>query len=395
MERREARFRDSIPGLPEIIQIDISVQQSLAYLDTMTKEEIWKPPVSSDSDSTHPGHSANQTLGGENAWHRQGRGGSSLASNLSNPSGTTEHFPPLQGKRPAVAAKQKAAASEEATGSTHSAMTPSLASLNIQRYNTLEAQIKKQQDALDQGLRHSAERFTKMEKQLEQLRRLDELESKMLTSMEYHVATNTTLGLLTRQIDTMMKMMTITTQVTQDDAFLKHARAALPSESVRKSKFQHVDTGQEMLDQKECTTSGFTSTQMVSSDITHHSQSPQKKKQKPEKETPNQQHNLPCATNVEGAETEDETMISEGQEMTDFPTTQENMALIEFSSQTNEEARRQPIDTNTTPRVLRQPEFSAATQRTGVYPIFHSRDAPTDLDDQYNKPLDPDGGDPD
>ena len=398
MERREARFRDSIPGLPEIIQIDTSVQQSLAYLDTMTAEEIWKPSVSSDSDSTQPGHFANQTLGGENAWHRHGRGGSSFASNLSNPSGTTEHFPSLPGKRPpAVAAKQKVTASEDATGSTHSAMTPSLASLNIQRYNSLEAQIRKQQDALDQGLRHSAERFIKMEKQLEQLHRLDELESKMITSMEYHVATNSTLGLLTRQIDTMMKMMTITTRVTQDDAFLKHARAALPSESVRKSKFQqHVDSGQAMLDKKEGTTSGFDSMQMDSSVMTHHPQSPQKKKQKPTKATLNRQHNLPREINEEGAESADETMICEGQQLTDVPTTQENsMALIEFSSQTNEEAHSLPIDINTTTRALQHLEFSTATQRTGgVYPIFHSRDAPTDLDDQYNKTFDPDGGAP-
>ncbi len=189
-------------------------------------------------------------------------------------------------------------------------------------------------------------------------------------------------------------MMTITTQVTQNDAFLKHARAALPSESVRRSKFQqHVDTGQEMLDKKEGTTSGFASMQMVSSNMTHHPQSPQKKEQKPAKDTLNRQHNLPCETNEEGAESADETMICEGQQLTDVPTTQENsMALIEFSFQTNEEAHSLPIDINTTTRVLQHLEFSTATQRTGVYPIFHSRDAPTDLDDQYNKPLDPDGG---
>ncbi|KAI2500980.1 hypothetical protein MHU86_13525 [Fragilaria crotonensis] len=310
MERRSS-IRDSIPGLPEIIQIDTSVQQSLAYLDKMTSEEIWKPPVSSDSDSTHPGHFANQPLGGANAWHRHGRGGSSIASNLSNPSGTTENFPPLPGKRPpAVADKPKVSASE-ATGSTHSAMTPSLASLNIQRYNTLEAQIRKQQDALDQGLRHSAERFTKMEKQLEQLRRLDELESKMITSMEYHVATNTTLGLLTRQIDTMMKMMTITTQVTQDDAFLKQARAALPSESVRKSKFQHEDKGQETLDKEASPTSGFASMKMISSDIIHQPQSPQKKKQKPAMDALDRQHHLSCEATEEGEESADETMTCE------------------------------------------------------------------------------------
>ena len=53
MERREARYRDSIPGLPEVIQIDTSVRQSLAFLDKMATEEIWKPSPSSDSVSTN------------------------------------------------------------------------------------------------------------------------------------------------------------------------------------------------------------------------------------------------------------------------------------------------------------------------------------------------------
>ena len=66
-----------------------------------------------------------------------------------------------------------------------------------------------------------------------------------------------------------------------------------------------------------------------------------------------------------------------------------------ISPQTEEEARSLPTDINTTTRVHRHVAFSEAPQRAGVYPIFHSREAPTDLDDQYNKPLDPDGGDPD
>jgi hypothetical protein len=213
--------------------------------------------------------------------------------------------------------------------------------------------------------------------------------------MEYHVATNTTLGLLTRQIDTMMKMMTITTQVTQDDEFLKHARAALPSERVRKSKFQHADKGQETLDKEASPPSGFASMTMISSDMIHHPQSPQKKKQKPAMDALDRQHHVSCEATEAGAESADETMTCEGLQLTDVPTTQEDMALIAIFPQTEEEARSMSTDINTTTRANRQVAFSEATQRTGVYPIFHSREAPTDLDDQYNKPLDPDGGDPD
>jgi hypothetical protein len=41
MERREARFRDGIPGLPEVIHIDTSVQQLLEFLNKMALEDIW------------------------------------------------------------------------------------------------------------------------------------------------------------------------------------------------------------------------------------------------------------------------------------------------------------------------------------------------------------------
>ena len=98
-------------------------------------------------------------------------------------------------------------------------------------------QLKKQQEALDQGLRMTEDRLTKMEQQLTQLHRLDDLESKMVASMEFHVDTNATLRSLTRQMDTMMKMMSQMTQATQDDELLKQVRDFITSERGRKSKF--------------------------------------------------------------------------------------------------------------------------------------------------------------
>ncbi|KAI2494575.1 hypothetical protein MHU86_19945 [Fragilaria crotonensis] len=413
LERREARFRDSIPGLPEIIQIDTSVKQSLEYLDKMTLEEIWKQPASPDLESIPPGRQAtNPTMGTVNAWHRHGREGSSIASNLSNPSGTTEQFPRLPGKRTTVPDhKQKAPASEEATGSTHSAMTPSIASLNIQRYNTLEAQIRKQQDALDQGLRQSEVRLTKMEKQLEQLRRLDELEAKMITSMEYHVDTNTTLGLLTRQMDTLMTMMTLSTQVTQDDVLLKQARASLPSDSVRKSKFNQMDRRQDILAIPESTNPSIqlAQTSPRGESINQHEKSPQKKKQKPGQDDTN---SMIAVLRDDGDEKEiddgnekeadvgDEDVIDamncDSQLSTDiFPTTQDHTTSIPNTSSQPTEDNSLQTSIDVPSRVRRHLEFSAEQQRSGVYPIFHPREAPTDLDDQYNSQLDPDGGEPD
>lgn len=46
LERGEARFRESIPGLPAIIQIDTSVTiQSQAFLDGMAMDTVWTPQM--------------------------------------------------------------------------------------------------------------------------------------------------------------------------------------------------------------------------------------------------------------------------------------------------------------------------------------------------------------
>lgn len=47
IERREARFRDSLPGLPDVIHIDHSTQQTLDLLATMSSMEVWQraPPA--------------------------------------------------------------------------------------------------------------------------------------------------------------------------------------------------------------------------------------------------------------------------------------------------------------------------------------------------------------
>ena len=55
MERREARFRDSLPGLPDVIQIDTSVQALLDCLEVLSSEDIWKraPPEVRNQNTTN------------------------------------------------------------------------------------------------------------------------------------------------------------------------------------------------------------------------------------------------------------------------------------------------------------------------------------------------------
>jgi hypothetical protein len=105
---------------------------------------------------------------------------------------------------------------------------------------------------------------------------------------------------------------------------------------------------------------------------------------------------LLCETTEEGDESEAEAMNCDDQQSNEDPTRkQDNTPRIEYSSQQDDEDSSLPTDINMTTRVNRQVVFSAEPQQNGIYPIFHSRDAPTDLDNQYNRTLDPDGGDSD
>ena len=410
MERREARFRDNIPGLPEVIQIDTSVRQSLEYLEKMASKEIWKPSASADSASTTSRQQTNQSIGTANAWHRQGRESVSIASNLTNPSGTTERGPRLPSKRaPEKSASQKEL--EAATVSTHSAMTPSVAWINMQRYNVLEEQLNKQKEALDQGLRMSEERLIAMEKKLDQLKRLDELESKIVTSMGYHVDTNTTLNSLTRQMDVMMQMLTRLTPGTQGDEVYRQASESSPLDRVRKQKSKQA--GRETSGSSQCTTMTNDST-----DTHHHEktlyqvQSPQKKKQQPEHD------DTYSSTPMQGDEREDVEMQcedqvdahnqSEAEEASNVPNQQEVMDRTDremttpvqrrLMYPTDREQPTLPSESPTTAHQLidaRSTMLPDSPQRNDVYPIFLPREAPPDLDDQYTCSLDPDGGAPD
>jgi hypothetical protein len=143
--------------------------------------------------------------------------------------------------------------------------------------------------------------------------------------------------------------------------------------------------------------------------INQHEKSPQKKKQKPGQDDTNSmiavlrddgdEKEIDDGNEKEadaGDENVTDAMNCDSQLSTDiFPTPQDHTTSIPTTSSQPAEDSSLQTSINVPSRVRRHLEFSAEQQRSGVYPIFHSREAPTDLDDQYNSQLDPDGGEPD
>jgi hypothetical protein len=172
----------------------------------MSSEEIWKraPSTVRPHDQT-----TNQQPPREASAASLPRG-SSVTSNISDPSALNpEKFPPLGKSTRTVPIHDDLAAtarSDDYTASTQSVMTPSMVSTH-QKYQEFEQLFQRQQEFLQQGLSQSSNRLNDIETQLKQLRRIDDLEEKMSTSMKYHVATNTSLAAVKSQMDQMLEMM--------------------------------------------------------------------------------------------------------------------------------------------------------------------------------------------
>ena len=135
---------------------------------------------------------------------------------------------------------------DDQTTSTHSVLTPSVTS-NVQRYSQLEAQLKRQQAELASGLTWSSTRLTAIEHQLTKLHRLDELEEKLVSSMQYHVDTNAALALLKQQMEAMMLMMTTMVQAAGNNVPL-----SAPASATRVRKLQ--STGSDVINCNGTTT---------------------------------------------------------------------------------------------------------------------------------------------
>ena len=183
LAKRETRFRDKIPGLPSVIQIDTSIQQSLDCLQMMSSEEIWKRAPS----TVRPPDPTNNQQSPRAASAASFPRGSSVTSNISDPSAPSpDKFPPL-GKSKKVSIHddlEAIARSDDYTASTQSGMTPPSMVSTHQKYQEFKQLFRHQQEFLQHGLSQSSNRLNDIETQIKQLRRIDDLEEKMSTSMK-------------------------------------------------------------------------------------------------------------------------------------------------------------------------------------------------------------------
>ena len=209
---------DNLPGLPEVIHIDLSVQQSLDCLEQLSSEAIWlqAPP---SVKNTAPEAASRTTDDPVQPARRPPRHSTdSIASHITGITDiiedTSQNHRPAHGKPP----KQKGAThlrSQDSAASTQSAtLTMTTYNLEFEKYDKL---LETQQAQLDSGFEKADTQWKALELQLteqktEQNGRFDNLETKVSKTMKHMAQTNLGIGKVQTKMDAMMQMFTTLTQ---------------------------------------------------------------------------------------------------------------------------------------------------------------------------------------
>ncbi|KAI2493321.1 hypothetical protein MHU86_21203 [Fragilaria crotonensis] len=201
VDRREARFRQTILGFPGIIQIDPSVQEALDLLEKMSSDNVWN----------HVSPSVRQ--GGINTAQRKPTppAAPSVTSHLSQSSDESDSAPPPPPSRKARASRRKVKPAgtnpQEDFSTTHSLLSTATSS-NDQAYMELESKLQRVQEQRNSDLQTTKAQLLDIDTKLKHLDpRLDNLEAKAVQSMQYHVDTNNALTAVQSQMTQMMEMM--------------------------------------------------------------------------------------------------------------------------------------------------------------------------------------------
>ena len=220
MERSEARFRDALPGLPDVIQIDTSVQTSLDCLEMLSSESIWqRVPAGIRKAKTNTLASDFPPLRSEATKYlavaSRSNPSATSASVLTDITGGDTSDSDSEGSRnPQPGSKssklrkkgdkKKANAQSKVAPFTGNPPDPSLKS---QEFTEMEQLLQNQQAKLDAGLAESSNRLGAVEEQLQALKGLDEMDEKIGKSMRQHATTNATLDKMQEQQDRMMALI--------------------------------------------------------------------------------------------------------------------------------------------------------------------------------------------
>jgi hypothetical protein len=243
--RREARFRDSLPGLPAEIHIDISTQHNLDFLAHITSADVWQraPPSVRNSDGMprdfpKPAASISNRSEGQpqqTATNRKSRNTFKLSTLGEDKSRYLD--PEIEQGHDDQTTSTKSA--------TQSVMTPSLLSnTTARRLNELEALFRSQQQAISETSKMSKE----TDKTLQHtIATLQENSDKLVLTMERQqdahvqlVELSTRVSRLTDVMDRIASQMDALTKITLSNSNMATQRVPDTDGSSRRRSIEDM-----------------------------------------------------------------------------------------------------------------------------------------------------------
>lgn len=219
--RREARFRDSLPGLPSVIHIDNSTQRNLDLLETMSSFDVWQSAPPSVRNGPNPSTPVDQKTNDSTTFQK-------ATSSPTHWSGTKKsrnnpRVSVLGNVREQFTAPPSEQELDEQTTSTKSATqsmaTPSLLSTaTLRRLNELEALFRSQQTAINENSQQGKRTDSALQQTISTLQ---ENSAKLVLTMERQqdshvqlVELSTRVSRLTEVLDQLASQIEVLTNLT-------------------------------------------------------------------------------------------------------------------------------------------------------------------------------------
>ena len=419
LERREARFRDNLPGLPEVIQIDISVQASLDCLEMFSSEDIWKraPPEvrgnqpaaaarpvprngrRQESSQSSPTEAKLPTQDASVLTDQSEGETSSSDSNLSRN--------PQSGSKASMKKKKAKYKKQKATNVVTQPLMDTSTLTTSQELQELTQLIDKQQVQLDEGMADSRTRFGAMEVQLKELKRLDTMETSLKKSLISQIATNGTLQKLQEQQTEILDILGELARDAKNRKLLRQVKAAAAktaaSTPTTTSEEHTKSNSTEESNAIPTIASGISSLAMAArtrSQTNTEMQLMESTNETIESLTVYQQIVSEAATNLAVARARDNATHASQQPLPkkqkSVDAEMEKLTIDAESSPIDEEeeATQGDEDIYGPPSDNDSNNSNISMQFEDLEDASSMNSAPTDLDDQYTYSSDPDGGEP-
>ena len=196
-KHREARFRDLLPGLPDVIHIQAEIEAHVSFFEKLSEASVWKRAdqgsIGYTSTTTNADESVTENVSRpvvSPAWPTPAEASHKVNGNSRSLSSNHKDYTDAD-HRHRLECDTSTSTEDRSLASTRSLTNASKNSTNDTRFSELESQMHRKLQALEVSGKRSSERLLSMEQQFS---RIDDLDKKL-------VAVTDKLALATEQME--------------------------------------------------------------------------------------------------------------------------------------------------------------------------------------------------